>query len=374
LDFIQDTLVRQIASKLAFALTYLYLCDMGKNKALKYIIQLIGWGIVFGFPLFFNWKEADPMTWTKYLGYVFVPVVFMIIFYMNYFFLIDRLLFRRGVIQFLAVNLALFVVLSLLLDGWHGCYAIHVLGEKHHGGGPPKMMFILRDGMMMALTAALSVAIRMTENWYVIEDEKKELEKARTEAELQNLKSQLNPHFLFNTLNNIYSLIAINPDRAQYAVHDLSRLLRHVLYEDKQLFVSLDQELIFMKSYIELMSLRLSDKVDLQISMPDDGKGIRVAPLLFITLIENAFKHGISPNGKSFIHIAFQVEESGKMCCRIENSYYPKKDNDRSGSGIGLENLKKRLGLLYPGKYSLKTGREEEAYVAELVLEERKWN
>ena len=89
----------------------------------------------------------------------------------------------------------------------------------------------------MALVSALSVAIRMTENWYILEQEKKELENARSEAELQNLKSQLNPHFLFNTLNNIYSLIAIDPDRAQFAVHDLSRLLRHVLYEDNQKFV-----------------------------------------------------------------------------------------------------------------------------------------
>ncbi|MDE6452034.1 MAG: histidine kinase, partial [Odoribacter sp.] len=276
---------------------------MRKSKVLQYIIQIIGWGIVFGFPLFFTWKEADPLTWVKYLGYVCVPVFSMIIFYFNYFVLIDRVLFARGLIQFLLVNLLLFVVLSLLLDVWYGYYFVHVLGDKHHHGGPPNIMFVLRNCLTMALTAALSVAIRMTEKWHTIEDEKKELEKARAEAELQNLKSQLNPHFLFNTLNNIYSLIAIDPDRAQYAVHDLSRLLRHVLYEDRQPFVSLDQELVFMKSYIELMGLRFSDKVDLRVELPVDGKGILVAPFLFITLIENAFKHGVSPTEKSFVHI-----------------------------------------------------------------------
>ena len=341
---------------------------MRKNKVLKYVIQVIGWGIVFGFPLFFTWKEVEPISWLRYLGYVFVPVAFMIVFYCNYFFLIDRLLFRRGLVQFFLVNLVLFVVLSLLLDWWHGYYVVNIQGNKFHIGGPPKIVFILRDCMTMALTAALSVAIRMTENWYVLEDEKKELEKARAEAELQNLKNQLNPHFLFNTLNNIYSLIAIAPERAQYAVHDLSRLLRHVLYEDKQQFVSLEQELIFMKSYIELMGLRLSDKVDLRVELPDDGKGVLVAPLLFITLIENDFKHGISLTEKSFVHIYFKVEDSGKMHCRIENSNYPKKDNDRSGSGIGLENLRKRLDLLYPGKYRLNTQLEGKTYVAELVL------
>ena len=342
---------------------------MKKNKALQYIIQVIVWGIVFGFPLFFAWKEAEAMTWVRYLGYVFVPVTFAIIFYSNYFILIDKILFRKRLIQFLLANLVLFVILSWVMDSWRGYYLIHILEDvRHHDAGPPKMMFILRDGMMMALTAALSVAIKMTENWYVIEGEKKELEKARTEAELQNLKSQLNPHFLFNTLNNIYSLIAIDPDRAQFAVHDLSRLLRHVLYEDRQQFVSLDQELVFMRSYIELMSLRLSGKVDLQVDIPEDGRGMRVAPLLFITLIENAFKHGISPSEKSFIHICFRIETDKKIYCRIENSNFPKKDNDRSGSGIGLENLRKRLDFLYPGQYHLFLGMEGDQYVAELTL------
>ncbi len=340
---------------------------MRKNKVLRYIIQIIGWGIIFGFPLFFTWKGGQ-MTWTRYLGYIFVPVTFMIVFYANYCVLIDRVLFRKKLIHFLLINLVLFVFLNFLLDFWHNYYFSHFLADDGHGGeGPPKMMMIFRDVMMMALTAALSVAVRMTENWYVIEGEKKELEKARSEAELQNLKSQLNPHFLFNTLNNIYSLIAINPDRAQYAVHDLSRLLRHVLYEDNQQFVSLDQELIFMRSYIELMSLRLSDKVDLRIDMPEEGNGIVVAPLLFITLIENAFKHGVSPADKSFIHICFRIG-SGNIYCRIENSYFPKKDNDRSGSGIGIDNLKKRLELLYPGRYLLELSQEKEIYTAELSI------
>ena len=344
------------------------LLKMRKNKALRYIIQVIVWGIVFGFPLFFSWKGTEPMTWIKYLGYVFVPISFMVIFYANYFVLVDRLLFRKRLIQFLVANVLLFVLVSWGMDSWRDYYFTNFVSdaEPHHDG-PPKMMFILRDGMMMALTAALGVAIRMTENWYVIEAEKKELEKARTEAELQNLKSQLNPHFLFNTLNNIYSLIAIDPDRAQYAVHDLSRLLRHVLYEDNQKFVSFDQELAFMKSYIELMSLRLSPNVDLKIEMLEDGRGVLIAPLLFITLIENAFKHGISPLQPSFIHIRFSWTEQG-ICCHIENSFFPKKESDRSGSGIGLENLRKRLQLLYAGRYELTTERKEERFVAELQI------
>lgn len=347
-----------------------YICRMvKKNKILQYLTQVIVWGIVLCFPLFFTSKSGDSIDWQRYLGYVLVPVAFMIIFYVNYFVFIDRILFRKRLFLFLFANLVLFVILSLCLDGWHEYYFLHFVEEKGHKPvGPPKMAFIIRDGMMMALTAALSVAIRMTENWYVIEGEKKELEKARTEAELQNLKSQLNPHFLFNTLNNIYSLIAIDPDRAQYAVHDLSRLLRHVLYEDNQQWVDLGKELVFMKSYIELMSLRLAKNVELEVEIPGDGQGIRVAPLLFITLIENAFKHGVSPTEKSFIRIGFRVLEEGTVVCSIVNSAFPKRDNDRSGSGIGLENLRKRLEFLYPGNYEYRVAREDGRYKAELKL------
>lgn len=342
---------------------------MKQNQTLQYIIQLIGWAIVFTFPFFFVWKEAEAMTWTRYIGYAFVPVTFVIIFYANYFLFIDRLLFRKRLPHFLAANLLLFILLTLLLDWWHDYYFFEIVGNtpRRHAG-PPKLMFTLRDAAMMALTAALSVAIKMTANWYITENERKELEKARTEAELQNLKSQLNPHFLFNTLNNIYSLIAIDADRAQYAVHNLSHLLRHVLYEDSQPLIPLDKELAFMRNYIDLMSLRLSDKVDLQVAFPASTEGVLIAPLLFITLVENAFKHGISPTAPSFIHIAVNVEPGGIITCRIANSNHPKPDNDRSGSGIGLPNLRKRLELLYPGRHLLCTGIEKDTYIAQLQI------
>lgn len=340
-----------------------------RNKILQFLMHAIGWGLVFCFPFFFNWKGGNSLTWERYLSYVFVVSCFMIVFYNNYFLLIDRLLFRKKLLLFIVANIALFVLLSIGLDLLQDYYFTHFIKDMPaHKQVPPKIMMILRDGMMMTLTAALSVAIRMTDNWYVIESEKKELEKARSEAELQNLKSQLNPHFLFNTLNNIYSLIAIDTERAQYAVHDLSRLLRYVLYEDNQKFVPLNNELVFMKSYIDLMSLRLSGKVDLQVNLPEDGKGMVIAPLLFITLLENAFKHGVSTAGPSFIHIDFTLDGMSGINCRIENGFFPKNEEDRSGSGIGLENLRKRLELLYPGLYVLKTEREGDKYVAELDL------
>lgn len=148
--------------------------------------------------------------------------------------------------------------------------------------------------MLMALTVGLAVAIRMTGNWYRIEAEKQQIEKERTQAELKNLKSQLNPHFLFNTLNNIYALIPIDRTKAQFAVHSLSHMLRYVLYENNQNYIPLEKEIQFVRNYVELMELRLPDRVETTVDLPEQADGYTIAPLLFITLVENAFKHGVS--------------------------------------------------------------------------------
>ncbi|MCC8134851.1 MAG: histidine kinase [Tannerellaceae bacterium] len=233
--------------------------------------------------------------------------------------------------------------------------------------------FFLGNTILYILVAGLSVAIKMTNNWYAAESARKEMEKSRTEAELQNLKSQLNPHFLFNTLNNIYSLIAFSPERAQEAVHDLSRLLRYVLYESSQPYVAISKELDFIKNYVELMRIRLPEHVELTINISPEIKGdIRIAPLLYISLIENAFKHGISNNKPSFIRLEiYPLKE--RIVCSITNSSFPKNEKqDKSGSGIGLSNLEKRLNLLYPNRHIFTCALENEEYHSELIIHPEK--
>lgn len=277
-----------------------------KNRFFQIAIHSIAWGLMFTSPFFFAYGRNDAtFSLSRYLDFCVVPVTFIIVFYINYCVLIDRQLFRKHLGRFILMNLLLIVAVDLFQHFWHEIFRLYVMtdlprkGDGHHG--PPAYFFLMWNFMLLALTVALSVAIKMTGNWYRTEAEKQEIEKERTQAELKNLKSQLNPHFLFNTLNNIYALIQLNPPQAQYAVHSLSHLLRYVLYDNNQNLISLDKEFAFMKNYIELMSLRLSsDQVKLNIDIPDDGRGYMVAPLLFITLIENAFKHGVSrPKNRS---------------------------------------------------------------------------
>lgn len=192
--------------------------------------------------------------------------------------------------------------------------------------------------------------------------------KSRTEAELKNLRNQLNPHFLLNTLNNIYALIAFDTDKAQTAVQELSRLLRHVLYDNQQNFVTLGKEMDFIKNYIALMRIRLSSNVTVETRFdirPDSPT--EIAPLIFISLIENAFKHGISPTEPSHIRIYFS-ENVHEVHCEITNSYHPKSEADKSGSGIGLEQVGKRLELTYPGRYEWKHGISEDGKEYKSVL------
>ena len=213
------------------------------------IIHMAAWGILFGIPFFFTGDETETVTIESYMRFVIVPISFMLVFYVNYFILVPKYLFTRRLPEFFVANVLLIVFTMV---------AVHFLldllpdpPQLHHpkpqmGKEPPlrnKIGFFLGNAMMYILVSGLSVAIRVTRNWYRIETMRRDLEQSRVEAELQNLKSQLNPHFLFNTLNNIYCLIAFSPDRAQGVVHDLSRLLRYVLYDSNQKFVPLGKEL-----------------------------------------------------------------------------------------------------------------------------------
>ena len=167
---------------------------------------------------------------------------------------------------------------------------------------------------------------------------------------LKNLRNQLNPHFLLNTLNNMYALIAFDSDKAQQAVQELSKLLRYVLYDNQQTYVPLCKEVDFIRNYIELMRIRLSSNVKMttQFDIQPDSQTL-IAPLIFISLIENAFKHGISPTETSFISI--RISDSNKeVICEIRNSNHPKTMEDKSGSGVGLEQVSRRLEILYPGE------------------------
>ena len=348
-----------------------------RMRLLRFVTHLIVLVIVFVLPeVLMSWGRTMPkFVYIHTLGYI-------LVFYINYFLLIDKYLFqKRRIWLFFIINL-LFVL----------CYLFIIFGT-HYLSFPPEMPapdkgamlphpglsrdewiirgvlgLASRDFVMMVLSICMSMALKFSERWLKWEQYKQQVAAERKEIELKNLKNQLNPHFLFNTLNNIYALIGISRERAQYAVHELSQLLRYVLYENDSNTVSLDKDLLFVKNYIALMRLRLSSAVSLKVDIDESrGAGLQIAPLMFIPLVENAFKHGVSATGKSMIDISIGVA-CDIVTCRVANSCFPKGKGDRSGSGIGLANLRRQLSILYDGRYSLARSVEDGIYTATLEI------
>ncbi len=185
------------------------------------------------------------------------------------------------------------------------------------------------------------------------------LEKENLEQQLEYLKYQINPYFLMNTLNNIHALVDIDPERAKEAIVVLSQIMRFVLYDGARQVVPLNKELSFLKDYITLMRMRYTDKVDIQADIPSAPTDCEVPPLLLITFVENAFKHGISYQQQSFIDIKADIRQN-RLHFTCRNSKAPK-GNDQPG-GVGLQNVKRRLRLIYGENYLLDIKDETSSY------------
>ncbi|HNY05854.1 MAG TPA: sensor histidine kinase [Candidatus Egerieousia sp.] len=366
-----------------------------KRKWVSILIQVLAWLIVFAFPLLFVERNStETFSLTEYLKHSSIPVSFVIAFYINSLWLIPKVLFRKKTMSFILLNILLITVLTFGITKWNKKYmkgpeqknpntemvANQKMqapdgrqefrpqpqmdspqgpqGSMHHRRS--KKMFWIRDVMSLFFIIGLACTIKLTERYDRTEKSLQEAEEEKAKAELDNLKNQLNPHFMLNTLNNIYALIAIDQDKAQEAVHQLSKLLRHVLYENQEQFVLVQSEIDFLKNYIELMKIRLASncKVTFNADIPANSK-LKIAPLLLISLVENSFKHGVSPTRESYIFINITEIVSDmkqKLSCLIENSYYPKDERDKSGSGIGLKQVQIRLDLLYKGHYTWNKG------------------
>jgi sensor histidine kinase YesM len=336
----------------------------------KIAYRIALWGITLAFP-FIAWSREENFSIMDYVRYLSGIISFITIFYANHNYLIQRYLFRKQILLFIVLNILISAALMCISYMFH-----RILPEPRFIPRPeivqekmPLWRFLIGGTSFFVFVCVVSVASKMTGSWYIAEDKRKELERSRTEAELQNLKSQLNPHFLFNTLNNIYSMIEISPERAQDAVHELGQLLRYVLYESSEQIVAIGKEIDFVVSYVELMRIRLPRHAELKTDIQTDVPNTGIAPLLFITLIENAFKHGISGSQPSFINIRISISDR-RIHCRIMNSFFPKTQADQSGSGIGIANLQKRLSLLYPEKHKFEYGlNNNNTYISDLEID-----
>ncbi len=225
--------------------------------------------------------------------------------------------------------------------------------------------------LSMFMIACFSTIIQVMTDWLRHRQEKKELETKTMQSELNFLKSQINPHFLFNTLNSLYALTLKKSEKAPEIVIQLSEIMRYMLYECNERRVPLRKEVNYMKNYIELERLRQGSDVDLQFTVKGEIGDQKIAPLMFIPFIENSFKHGLSNQIKhGFVHICLELVD-GVIKLHIQNSKTPAQplqEHKRSG-GIGLVNIQRRLDLIYPERYTLEIRDQPDRYIINLSIE-----
>ncbi|MEI6851760.1 MAG: histidine kinase [Bacteroidota bacterium] len=326
------------------------------------LLHLSMWIFVYIFPLLFvdNSRPHPPMVNV-------LPefVLSMVLFYLNYFLLIKQLLFKKKYLLFSAIS---FAILLLFL----GCdYVFQAYNDPNFLGKVPFDLFLIRSLLSFTLSIGVSVAIRSTMRLKEEESLRKKIENEHLKSEITYLKYQLQPHFFFNTLNNIYALIDRKPELAKEVLHNLSKLLRYVLYHAEDAKVPLQSEIYFLKTYINLMQIRLSSSIFVKYEFPDleaEETEVRVPPLLFITLVENAYKHGIDANLQGNIFIKMELTAS-HVIFSVNNSCSKPIGDDQTVSGIGLENLQKRLDILYKAnEFSLIRKQTDKDYYSELKI------
>jgi len=333
-----------------------------RPKPYTVLIHILVWIAFLLVPLFFI-ESAEGRERFMIMGW-FLQLLMAAYFYYNYLFLIPRFLLRKKIaLYFLMLILGLIVISGLNI--------LFVMGTsglipRHHPFNFWRAVSFPFYPAVMAF--ALSSSVRITMEWFKNERQKKEMEAEKLFSELAFLKSQVNPHFLFNILNNICSLARKKSDETENAIIKLSQIMRYMLQDSRDERVSLEKEVEYLQSYIELQRLRLPETVKIDFSIEGHPELFSIEPLLLIPFVENAFKHGVSYQGGSQILIRLHSDDR-LLSFAVENHIARGKDDTvEQGSGIGLKNVRRRLELLYPGKHDLQITDDGKMYKVNLEI------
>lgn len=350
------------------------------DKKLKLTLHAIAWIFVILIPLYLNSAfGGNQHRLNQFYAHTFSAFV---VFYVGYLWLVPKFFLKERYWVYLII-LVVVIDASYYMTSFINDHILYDAAEdakfqefvkKMEANGvdfkPPMKAFGFYNHVLASLLiSGFAVGLGLVEKLKQNEKKQKEMEKEKLHSELAFLKNQVSPHFFFNTLNNIYSLIGIDGPTAQDSVLKLSKMMRYLLYESEQGETLMSHEINFMNNYIDLMKLRLSPKVQLQIDFPKEFSDFSFPPLLFIPFIENAFKHGVSHREASFIHLRMEIDDK-QINFFSENSIgtSPQTGDVQQHSGIGLENVKKRLGLLFPGTNELKIDQGEAIFKVQLCI------
>jgi len=374
-------------------------------KASDLIIHITGWLIFLGLPLLFITGMSDGGNMMAVLSsryFWLFPFFYMFVFYSNTYFLIPQLYLKK---KFLAYAVVLLLMLSgaWILKPFDHLMTDHAPGPRmerpERMGPPPDEPFAPPPGdrppgerppraeqdgppgrmprggarvdvvsiFLFIMMLALSMAVQITRRWRLTEQRAARAEADKANAELSFLKAQINPHFLFNTLNNIYSLAVTHNEYTADSIMKLSNIMRYVSDDVLHDFVPLQQETDCIRDYIDLQRLRLGRKTQVELSVSGEAGQQLIAPLLLMTFVENAFKYGTSNHEDTLISIHLEAgAHSIRFNCR-NKVFATRRQAERTG--IGIANTRQRLDHLYPGKYTLDIANSEGFFNVQLVLQ-----
>ena len=290
----------------------------------------------------------------------------MTVAYLNYFLFLPRFVLKRNLGQYLLEFAGPF---ALIMFGRVQLQRYVVDGYTHQ-----EMFFYSTIYIVQVTATTLFIVIfigllRFAEGWFEFEAKKKEIENEKLTAELNFLKAQINPHFLFNTLNNLYYLAYTKSENTTEVIAKLSQMMRYMIYDSNYPQVPLGKEIEYMQNYISLERLRLNNQIPIKFEIKGNPENVLITPLIFITFLENAFKHGVSNNSTgSWVNISIELKE--KECIyTVENSKIVKTNPVKEEkSGFGLQNVQRRLELSYPGQFQLKSQDLPDRYFVELNI------
>jgi len=289
------------------------------------------------------------------------------LFYLNYLVLIPRFLNSKHYALYAATVLVIVLAYGQVKYGVALIFPNDVLMRSANGISAVMSFwqYFVSTTVTGLLFIFLSIVLKFSIDWFLNERIQRDLENQRLTAELAFLKSQINPHFLFNSLNSIYSLAYQRSDNTPGAILKLSEIMRYMLYESNDNKVALEKELQYLQNYIDLQKIRFGNKASIDFKIEGEVGEQRIVPLLLIAFIENAFKHGVGNDAAAAIQLLIRIDATS-LYFFIKNKKHA--NNRDAAGGIGLSNVKRRLDLLYPRKYSLEIRDEIDTYTCELSL------
>jgi hypothetical protein len=288
----------------------------------------------------------------------------MVIAYLNYFYTWPRFLNSKKIWRYIA---EFSIPFALLITARVHLHRFLIDGYTRQNEYFYSSFFIVQITAVTLFIVLFVGMLRFAVDWFEFESRKKEVENERLIAELNFLKAQINPHFLFNTLNNLYYLAYTKSENTTEVIAKLSQMMRYMIYDSNHPRVLLTKEIEYMQNYISLERLRLNDQIPIQFKIHGSTENIWIAPLIFITFLENAFKHGVSNNNSNaWVKINIQLQD--KECIYTVENSKASTTNNAGKSGIGLRNVERRLELSYPGQYKIKIEDKPDVYFVQLNI------